>query len=285
MSESILSYEERGEGMPVVLVHGFPFDHTIWEEQLDALSKDMRVLAPDLPGFGRSQPLASGAAEGEPQIADYADYLARWADDIDLPRFVLVGHSMGGYIALAFVAAYANRLAGLGLLCTRPGADTEEGRAGRYRQIEDVWKRGPAAVADAMLPKLFSPQTSAKHPEIIEQTRALIERQTTDGIVTGLRAMANRPDSAHLLGSINVPTVVITGEDDQIIPATEADLMAANIPGAAREIIQSAGHMPMLERPDELNALLFNLALGSRTVPSIPEPPPPGEIDGVRRRP
>ncbi|MFL5734591.1 MAG: alpha/beta fold hydrolase [Chloroflexia bacterium] len=254
-TNSILTYEERGEGVPIVLLHGFPFDHSIWQAQLDGLGEGVRVLTPDLPGFGGSAPLPGE----EPTMDDYADRVAQWAEEIGLGRFALVGHSMGGYIAFAFVRKYASMLSGLALVCTRPGADTEQGRQGRYTQIAGVLDRGPVVVVEAMLPKLFAPQTRESNPGLVEQVRDLMMRQPVPGIVSALRAMASRPDSTPMLENISVPTLVISGAEDAIIPAPDADLMASTIPGAKQEKIEAAGHLPMMEQPDSLNEALRSL--------------------------
>jgi 3-oxoadipate enol-lactonase len=256
MADSTLYHEERGEGTPVVLVHGFPFDHSIWQAQLKALGREARALAPDLPGFGRSKPLSAK----EPTMDDYAERIARWAGDSGLDRFVLVGHSMGGYIAFALARLYPERLLGLGLVCTRPGPDSEEGRRNRYKMIDAVEEKGAQATVDAMLSKLFGKRTQEEKPKVVEQTRRLMLAQSSEGIVAALKAMASRPDSTPLLAGIRVPTLVISGAEDSIIPAQDADLMASTIPGARKESIGDAAHMPMLEQPDELSALLRSLA-------------------------
>lgn len=276
---STLNYEERGQGVPLVLVHGFPFDRSIWQAQLDELSDEARVIAIDLPGFGGSRPLQSDEAS----IDDYADSIANWAGELGLDRLAIVGHSMGGYVALAFARRHAGMLAGLGLVCTRPGPDTEQGRQGRYTMIENVREKGSQAVADAMLPRLLSPQTREQRPGVEEQTRQVMLRQDGQGIITALQAMASRPDSSPMLAQIQVPTAVIGGADDAIIPAAEEDLMAATIPGATQVRIDGAGHMPMLEQPERLTEALRNLARGSRTAPAMPEPADPHNIEGVRR--
>jgi pimeloyl-ACP methyl ester carboxylesterase len=276
---STLHHEERGEGMPLVLVHGFPFDSAIWRAQLEDLSSDARMIAIDLPGSGGSEPLPGDAAS----IDDYADAIARWAGEVGLIKFALVGHSMGGYVALAFARRYAEMLAGLGLVCTRPGPDTEQARQGRYTMIENVREKGPQAVVDAMLPRLLSPQTLETRPEVADQTRDVMLRQSSAGIIAALQAMASRPDSSPYLAQIRLPTAVIGGADDAIIPAAEEDLMAAIILGATQVRIEGAGHMPMLEQPQRLSDALRNLARGSTTLPPIPAPADPHNIEGVRR--
>jgi pimeloyl-ACP methyl ester carboxylesterase len=261
-----------------VLLHGFPFDRTIWQAQVDDVGKIARVLAPDLPGFGAS-PLLTGEDEG---IAGYAVQLANWADSIDLTRFALAGHSMGGYVALAFAAAYPDRLTGLGLICTRPGPDSEQARRTRFSQIEQVGDNGAQAIVVAMLPRLFSPMTREKKPDVIDRISEVMLRQTSAGIVAALRAMADRPDSTPGLHGIRVPALVVTGADDAIIASEDADLMIATIPGARGVRIYDAGHMPMVEQPQRLSDALRDLARGARSVEAS-DTPATRNIAGTRR--
>ena len=207
-----------------------------------------------------------------------------WANQVGLDRFVLAGHSMGGYIAFAFARHHGRMLAGLGLICTRPGPDSEQAKQARYAQIAQAQERGPQAVVEAMHPRLFAPQTRENNPGLVEQVREIMLRQSVPGIVSALLAMASRPDSSPLLPDIAVPTLVVSGSEDAIIPAEEVDLMAAAIPGARQEKIEAAGHMLMMEQPGVLNALLRDLARGSRSNPKPPDPPDPQDIAGTRTR-
>ncbi len=252
-NQSNLHVVQRGEGTPLVLLHGFPFDHALWRAQLQGLDgAGVRVIAPDLPGFGRSPALA----EGEASMDTYADAIADWAKEEGLDKFILGGHSMGGYIAFAFARRYAEMLSGLILICTRPGADSEAAREGRYKLIEEVRKRGPQAVIDAMLPKLFAPGTADSQPEAVENTKQMMLRQSDEGIIAAIRAMAERPNSTPGLEAINVPTLIITGAEDAIIPAPEADGMMSLISGARHVPIEGGGHVAMVERPDAFNDAL-----------------------------
>lgn len=255
-----LNYEERGQGqgVPLVLVHGFPFDGSIWREQLEEVGNEARVIAVDLPGFGQSQ-----ALPGEDvSIDDYADAIARWANEAGIDKLAIAGHSMGGYVALAFARRHPQMLAGLGLVATRPGADTEQARQGRYKLIEEVKQRGQQAVVDSMLPRLVSERTRQERPEVADQVRDVMLRQSSQAMIAAMRAMSNRPDSTPSLGQIQVPTAVIGGADDAIIPAADEDLMATTIPGATQVRIDGSGHMPMLEQPGRLSEALRNLARG-----------------------
>jgi 3-oxoadipate enol-lactonase len=254
MAPANLHYADSGLGDALVLVHGFPFDGKMWSEQLDALSEDVRVLAPDLPGFGESSPLPGKAEDAT--VGDYAAELAGWARDMGITRLTLAGHSMGGYVAMAFARLYPDMLARLVLVCTRPGPDTVEGRKGRYKTAKDVKERGPQAVVDSMLPKLVSEATRQSKPEVVEHVEEIMQRQSVEGIVAALYAMASRPDSGPSLEQVEVPTLIITGTDDTIIPAGEADKLLDLIPGSRHVAIPDTAHMPMLEDPEAFNDAL-----------------------------
>jgi pimeloyl-ACP methyl ester carboxylesterase len=212
----------------------------------------VRVIAPDIPGFGRSPALPGEEAS----MYAYADAIADWAKSEGLQKFALAGHSMGGYVAFAFARRHAEMLSGLVLICTRPGPDSEAGKEGRYKLIDEVRERGPQAVVDAMLPKLFAPATAENNPELVDETRQMMLRQSKVGIAAALAAMANRPDSTGGLDDIQVPTLIITGAEDAIIPAPEAEGMLSRIDGAKHVAIEGAGHMAMLEKPKAFNKAL-----------------------------
>jgi 3-oxoadipate enol-lactonase len=253
MANDTIHSIERGQGTPLVLLHGFPFDHALWREQLHGLEEaGARVIALDIPGFGRSPALPGDEAS----MYAYADAIADWAKNEGLERFALAGHSMGGYVAFAFARRHAEMLSALVLICTRPGADSEAGKEGRYKLIAEVRERGPQAVVDAMLPKLFAPATAESNPHLIEETRQMMLRQSKAGITAALAAMANRPDSTPGLEEVRVSTLIITGAEDAIIPAPEAEGMLALIDGAKHVSIEGAGHMAMLEKPKAFNKAL-----------------------------
>ncbi len=252
-----LRRHEGGSGVPLVLLHGFPFDHSIWAAQVAGLSDVARVLAPDLPGFGGSAPLPGDPTAAT--IAAYAQAVLAWADGLGLHSFALAGHSMGGYVALALAHLAPTRLAGLILVSSRAGADTPEAAAGRHKQAAAVGARGSVAVAEAMLPKLFAPHTPAAVRAAVE---ALIVRQTAPGIQAALYAMASRPDARPWLGTIPTPTLTIAGTDDALIPPTEAQAMRDGLRNAAYVEIAGAGHLPMLETPVALTAALRPFVAG-----------------------
>jgi pimeloyl-ACP methyl ester carboxylesterase len=239
--------------VPLVLLHGFPFDHTIWAAQGAALAGAATVLAPDLPGFGRSAPLAGDAP---PTVEAYARRVLAWADAQGLRRFVLGGHSMGGYIAFALARLAADRLAGLALIATRAGADSEAGREKRAALRAAVDQHGAQATVEAMLPNLLAPGAATTQPALVEQVRATMLRQTPAGLIPAIRAMADRPDSTPDLPGLTMPVLIVHGAADATIPPSEAEAMHAALPLATLVLVPAAGHLPMLEAPDAVTAAL-----------------------------
>jgi 3-oxoadipate enol-lactonase len=247
-----MAVEDRGAGRVLLLVHGFPLDHTMWQAQIDEFSRGYRVLAPDLRGFG-----ASLLGDGEVTMRRYSDDLALLLDRLDIhEKIIFCGLSMGGYIAWQFWQKYAERLAARVICDTRAVADTPEARAGRTALAARVLAIGSQAAADAMLPKLFGPESERNHPAAIAATRAVILRNPAAGIAAALAGMAKRPDVTDMLGGIAVPTLVIVGEHDAISPPAEMRGIADRIPGAEFVMIRGAGHMSPME-----NSLDFNAAL------------------------
>ena len=247
-------YEDLGTGLPVVLLHAFPFDRAMWEPQLGPIAAaKFRVLAPDLPEFGETTPGSEVFA-----IERSADVIADLLDEIDIEQAVIGGLSMGGYIALAFARRHAQRLRALILADTKAAADDAEAKANRDRLIALVNDGGPVAAANALLPKLFSSATRDKHPEVIETARAIILRQRPAAIIAALYALRDRPDATPGLAAVSVPTLVLVGEEDAVTPPAAAEQLARGIPGAELVSIPRAGHLPNLE-----NAEAFNSAVNS----------------------
>ena len=219
----------------LLLVHGFPLDHTLWDPQVESLRDVARVLAPDLPGFG-----TSAAPRTTMTMDDYADALAV---TIDEPS-VICGLSMGGYVALAFVAKHPDKVRGLILCNTRAGADDEKGREGRRASEKKVQDAGVPELANGMLPKMLTPKAP---DELRSSVQAMMARQPADGVIAALRGMAARPDRTPMLSSIRVPTLILTGRDDTLIPPSESEAMARAIPGSRLVIIDGAAHLSNLE--------------------------------------
>jgi 3-oxoadipate enol-lactonase len=244
-----LNVIDEGDGPAMVFLHGFPLDHSMWDNQRREFRNTHRVIIPDLRGFGRSE------VPPVPVTMDvFADDVAALLDalGVDEPA-ILCGLSMGGYIAFAFVRRHAARLKGLVLCDTRAAADTPEAATNRRRMAERVLTDGPLVVAEAMMPRFFGPTTNEKQPQVTDAVRNVMLATSSRGIAAGQLAMADRPDSTPTLDQIAVPTLVVVGEHDAISPPAEMQEFAAKIAGAETVVIPGAGHMAPLEKPAEVN--------------------------------
>lgn len=251
IGDATLNVVDEGRGTPLLLVHGFPLDHSMWRGQIDDLKDVCRVIAPDLRGFGKSGEAETLSMEG------IADELAALLDALSIDQpVVYCGLSMGGYIAWQFVKRHGGRLAKLVLCDTRAGADAPLARQGRLETAERVLKEGAGAVAGAMLPKLFADTTITDQPDIVEQIREVILATPPATIGAALRAMAERIDATSLLPDVAVPTLVVCGEHDTLTPAVEMRALSDAIPDARYVEIEAAGHMAPLEKPMAVNHAL-----------------------------
>lgn len=250
--EGELAFVDRGQGQPLVLVHGFPLDHTMWAGQIADLAGEYRVIAPDLRGFGQST-VTPGLATMQRMADDLHELL--FSLKISQP-VVLCGLSMGGYVAWQFALRYRPRLAKLILCDTRAVGDSPEAAAGRIAMADRVQREGPGFVAEAMLPKLFAPAALKAKAPFVEATRQVILRTDPKGIAAAQRGMAQRPDVSSKLGEIDVPTLVVCGQHDAISPPAEMRGFAEQMPNAKFVEIAGAGHMAPLERADEVNAAI-----------------------------
>jgi pimeloyl-ACP methyl ester carboxylesterase len=247
-------YEDSGSGIPVVLLHAFPFDRALWEPQLAPLAAaGFRVLAPDLPEFGDTTPGSEVFT-----IERSGDVVADLLDEIGIEKAVVGGVSMGGYITMAFARRHPERLQALILADTKAAPDDAEAKANRDRLIADVKANGSSAAADALLPKLFSSRTREQHPKVIEQARSIILRQRAAAIIAGLYALRDRPDAGPGLESVGVPTLVLVGQDDEITPPSAAEEIARRIRGAELVRIAEAGHLANLENPEAFNSAVIS---------------------------
>jgi len=242
-----LAVHDEGSGPAIVFLHGFPLDHRMWEAQLPALP-GWRKIVPDLRGFG-----ASGVTPGTVTMDRFADDVAGILDALAIPKAVICGLSMGGYIALAFWRRHAARVSGLVLCDTRAVPDTEEAAAGRRKSATQVLAEGSKVAAEAVVPKLFAKGTQEARPELLVEYRALMSGMPPAGVAAAQLGMAERPDSRPTLPTITVPTQVIVGIEDVISTPAEMQSIAAGIPGAEYSIIAGAGHMSPVENPSEFN--------------------------------
>jgi pimeloyl-ACP methyl ester carboxylesterase len=252
-----LATVDRGSGPPVLLVHGFPLDHSMWEGQIEALSGRFRVIAPDLRGFGQSGERCLPSFPDTITMDQFADDLAALVDALGVGGpVVLCGLSMGGYIAFAFCRKYPARLRGLILCDTRAAADAPEAAAGRLETAERVLREGPGFVADSMLPKLLAPDTLAGRPEIVAAVRKVILATDPRGIAAALRGMRERPDSTPLLAQIACPTLVVVGQEDGLSPPETMQALARQIPNSRFVTIPGAGHLSPVEQPAATTAAI-----------------------------
>ncbi|NND13740.1 MAG: alpha/beta fold hydrolase [Acidimicrobiia bacterium] len=244
-----LHYIERGEGPLAMLIHGYPLNHTMWLEQLAALSDIRRVIAVDLRGFGHSAPTGASPVS----IDDYAADVSELVAALGSKEADIVGLSMGGYVALALWANSPGIVRSLVLANTNAGFDSDEGKAGRAAQAEDTVSQGRQALATKLQGALLAPNRDIT---AAARLRTMVEGTRVETIVAALGAIAARPDRTRLLADISVPTLVISGELDGLFPPEIGAAMAAAIPGSGYEVIAGAGHMPPIETPDAFSGAL-----------------------------
>lgn len=259
-----LSTLDAGQGNAVVLVHGFPLNHEMWNAQIDALSSRYRVIAPDLRGFGQSD-----VTDGTVTMEDYADDLAELLDALSIHEpVVLCGLSMGGYIALEFWRRHRARLKALVLCDTRAAADSSEAAAGRQATADRVLQEGTAFLAETLIPRLFATADRSPEPAWVQATRAVIQRTDPRGVAAAARGMAGRADFIPFVGQIRVPSLLVVGQHDAITPPDEMRQLARAMPQASLVEISAAGHMAPLENPAQTNAAI--LAFLAETTESEP---------------
>ena len=248
-----IAYTDSGIGRPVVLIHGYPFNRSLWNEQIEALSTRHRVIAPDLRGFGESE-----AAPGTATMNVMAQDVALLLNHLGIARATIAGLSMGGYVALALYKQLPSRVSALVLADTRAQADTEEGKQTRAQQAEKAINEGMAGIADAMLPKLLTPETVSKHPEVVKRVRDMMLKTKPEGAAAALRGMAERDDQTELLAKIAVPALILVGAEDAITPVPDSEKMHGAIPGSRLVVIENAGHVSNIERAEQFNDALLS---------------------------
>ncbi|MBI5034573.1 MAG: alpha/beta fold hydrolase [Chloroflexi bacterium] len=247
-----ITYDKSIQGnIPLLLIHGFPLDRTLWAEQIRGL--DAHVIAPDLRGFGESAFGESATPSDAVTIDTYADDLHALLDTLNLQNVVVAGLSMGGYIALAVYRKYPQTVRGLILANTKAGADSAEGKKGRDDNAALAREKGAAAVGEKMMPKMLTPKTATERPWLSAAVSAMMARQSVNGVVAALMAMRDRPDSTPMLAQISVPTLIITGAEDTLIPPKESEAMREGIRGSKLVVIPNVAHLSNVEQPDAFN--------------------------------
>lgn len=242
-----IAYVRKGTGTHLILIHGYPLDHSIWEQVIPLLDESFDVIAPDLRGFGESR-----STDQEYGMDAYAGDLAGLMDALDIQQAVLAGHSMGGYVALAFARIYPARIRGLALVSSQGPADPPDRKAGRYKTAEEVSRSGVGGVAEGMALKLSA------DPVLQAFSKDLINKQSSLGVIGALNAMAGRADSMDLLKSFQLPLVLVHGEADALISIERASEIESAVLQARLFKLPGVGHLPMLEAPEKtVEALKF----------------------------
>ena len=249
LNDFSLAYEDHGQGRPIVFIHGFPLNKKMWEPQLQGLANEARLLAPDLRGHGETEAV-HGTYSMDLLAGDCLAFLKKAG--VEGP-FVICGLSMGGYIAMAFYRRYPEQVAGLILAATRAGADSPEGQANRERAAETARKEGSSPIVASMLPKMMSPKTYERRPDLVEQVKQIMEKTSVEGIIGAQLGMKDRPDSSPVLREMQVPVLILHGADDQIIPPSEAQAMQAAILDSRLHILSESGHLLNMEQPALFN--------------------------------
>ncbi|MFB8114904.1 alpha/beta fold hydrolase [Streptomyces sp. NPDC055962] len=256
-----LHHDDQGpsDGTPVVLVHGHPFDHTLWAPQAAALTAaGYRVVTPDLRGYGGSE-----VVPGTCLLSDFADDIAALLDTVGLEDVVIGGVSMGGQIAMEFLRTRPERVRALVLSDTSPVAETEEGKAARAALADRLLAEGMGGYADEVIGRMIAPYNVTALPDVAGHVLAMMRGTAPEGAAAALRGRARRPDYRDTLASATVPVLLVVGADDDYTPVGDAETMRSLVPSADLVVIERAGHLPCVEQPAAFNEALLRF-LGSR---------------------
>jgi pimeloyl-ACP methyl ester carboxylesterase len=248
-----IAYRVLGEGAPVVLLHPFPVNHEFWLPVAGVLAARYRIILPDLRGHG-----ASEVGEGPATMEKHALDIARVMDDAEVGRAPMIGVSIGGYALFEFWRRFRGRVAALGLCNTKAPADSGEARAGRLQAANDVLERGTEPFFDSMIPRLLGKTTRDARPDRVAGALGMMHKMSAENVALVQQGMAERPDSVDTLKTINVPALVITGEEDILTGVNEAELMRQYIAGSQMRVIPKTGHYAAWERPEDVTGLLSN---------------------------
>ena len=247
-----LVFDDTRAGTPLLFIHGFPLNRKIWQPQAEALRNTCRVITPDVRGHGES-----AATPGIYEMDLLAEDMAGLLRHLRCGPAIIAGHSMGGYILFALYRKYPELARGLILISTRAVADTAEGKMNRANLAQRVEREGQQPVVEKMLAPMMAAASVRATPSLQQEVENMMRSTSITGIVGASRGMALREDATALLARINVPTLIIAGTADALIPHTEAENMAAAIPNARLHLLEGVGHLPSLERTEEMNEVLL----------------------------
>jgi pimeloyl-ACP methyl ester carboxylesterase len=246
-----IAYESLGTGRPVILLHAFPAHHELWLPAAQALILRYRVILPDLRGHGDS-----GVGEGPATMEKHAADVAHILDHAEVGRGAFAGVSIGGYLLFEFWRRYRDRVSALALCNTKAQPDTPDAKAGRLQAAADVLERGTDPFFESMVPKLMGKTTRHTRPDLVEGALRMMRKMSPEDVALVQRGMADRPDSVPTLKTINVPTLLVTGDEDVLTGLPEAELMQQNIPGSQLKIVPRAGHYSPWEQPEQVGRVL-----------------------------
>ncbi|MGH3672481.1 MAG: alpha/beta fold hydrolase [Pseudonocardiaceae bacterium] len=247
-----VGYDDEGTGPSLVLIHGHPFDRSMWGPQISQFtSLGWRVIAPDLRGYGESSVIPGSVA-----WSTFARDIGALLDQLKVGTVVLGGLSMGGQIVMEFHRLFPSRVRALMLADTSCHAETEDGRRARHDQADRLLREGMRGYSDEVLPRMVAPGTITALPAVAAHVMAMMLRTSPVGAAAALRARADRPDYADLLARTSVPVLVVVGREDGFTPVADAESMAGRIPNATLAVIDQAAHLPNLERPASFNQAL-----------------------------
>lgn len=250
-SDAELVYEAIGSGPAVVLLHPFPTDHTFWLPAAQALTSRYRLILPDLRGHGES-----GVGDGPVSMQKHAADLARVMDNAGVGRAPLIGVSIGGYALFEFWRQHRDRVSSIILCNTKAAGDSAEARVARLQAAVDVLERGTEPFFESMIPRLLGKTTREARPDLVEGAKRMMRKMSPEDVAMVQRGMAERPDSFATLKTINVPTLVVTGDEDVLTGLPEAEAIRQNISGSQLKMIAKAGHFSPWERAEEVGPLL-----------------------------
>ena len=247
-------FETAGSGRPVLLLHAFPLDGRMWRDQVAALSLDHLLLVPDMPGFGRST-----RPDGKPALDDWAKAVLAECKSRGVARAMIAGCSMGGYLAFAIARLDPTFATAYAFIDTRATADSQDARRTRYEMVERARHEGTDFLQHTEPP--VSARTKSDRPDVIAFVKSMMADATAIGVMAAQRAMASRKDSRTTASAIDVPALVIHGEDDPVIARGEAEALSRSIQGSHLLTIPGAGHLPPVETPETVTSALRALSL------------------------
>jgi len=249
-----ISYNDVGEGkIPVIFLHGFPFDKSMWKGQLDSLNSSYRLIACDIRGFGKS------TDEETPLSIDlFSEDLIAFLDKLNIKKAIVCGLSMGGFIALNAIKKFPERFEALILCDTQCIADTTEVKENRYKAIDQINRDGVSIFNEKFIKSVFHPNSLTNKTELVENLSTVVFTNSKEIIIAGITALAGRPETCSSLSTIGIPTLIICGREDSVTPLVQSEFMHEHIEGSNLKIIDNAGHVSNLEQPEEFNKYLRN---------------------------